>query len=65
MPVAKIVPNRAGSTPMASTRPCVERLGGGGEGELLDAVGPAGLLRVVEVRASGPSPSISTAGGRR
>ena len=42
-PVAKIVPMRPGSTP--SVARLLERLRGGGDGELLDPVGPAGLLR--------------------
>jgi hypothetical protein len=40
---------RAGGRRRSGRRP-VERLGGGGQGELGEAVGAAGLLRVVEVR---------------
>ena len=52
MPVAKIVPKRAGSTP---TSPAAgHRLGRGGRGELLDTVGAASLLGVVVPRRGIP-----------
>ncbi len=54
-PVAKIVPKRAGSTRSRRGHRRGERLGGGGEGELREAVGAPGLLRAVEPRLGSQS----------
>ena len=48
-----MVPKRASVD--VGTAGVLERLGRGGERELLDAVGAAGLLGVVEVRRADPS----------
>ena len=55
MPVPIQVPMRSGVG--AEVAGLVEGLGGGGQGELGEAVGAAGLLRVVEGGAAGRSRS--------